>query len=584
MKTTGRAGKLLAVLMMLSVLFIGNMTVNAAGTRMLAVAKTNAKKAKITWDKVADADRYLVYYAKCGDQFKKYAKVKGSKSSYTFKKISQKKAYKVKVVAQKKKDGKYVNVGASLSIHFVTTNNKLLTNPQKIDIRKKSVSLMEGDTAVPRTVVRKAEKGKNYIEDHVEKIRYFSSDTSVATVNALGMVTGKKAGKCIIYAVAVNGLYDSIAVTVKAEPKAAESAGSYTLSYALTGEIPDEVDLPQSETIAAGEKITAAKISVPEGYTFSGWKNVPETMPEKNVTLTGKISRKSYKLTIKYTGPSKNSVPAGYEEETVEYKYGEKVTLPRNAEKGYKFCGWDKTIKTMPAKDETVTGKWKKTYTLTYMVYQDSNMYDSQTQMTHVESRTQEFVEGESQKLLDPETLNIVKVNKFNMASNMWYPDGDFSYEDEYYWFHGWTEIYNGYGYVMPSPLPEDIYDMIDDLIKLRIEYDLKRLDIAGIKYDAEEFAKDPKYADDKLDELDDKLYDGPGLEDEISEKLSELWDEYFCDDETYNKYGKIIEKRNEIFDILDELMKKPLTEITLTEDKIFYGYFLNSKSEQSPS
>ena len=153
MKVAKRTCRLFAVLMMLSALMIGGMTVYAAGGKILATAKTNKKKAKITWNKVADADRYLVYYAKCGNKLTKKKKVSSSKTTYTFKKLKKNTCYKVKVVAQKKQGGKYKKVGSSYVIHFVTTNSKYITNPKKINIKKKSLSVKEGSTKVLQTAV-----------------------------------------------------------------------------------------------------------------------------------------------------------------------------------------------------------------------------------------------------------------------------------------------------------------------------------------------------------------------------------------------------------------------------------------------
>ena len=39
-----------------------------------------------------------------------------------------------------------------------------------------------------------------------------------------------------------------------------------------------------------------------EGYTFSGWSEIPETMPAQDVTVTGSFTINKYKLTYMVDG------------------------------------------------------------------------------------------------------------------------------------------------------------------------------------------------------------------------------------------------------------------------------------------
>lgn len=632
MKVARRALRLFAVLMMLSALLIGGMTVYAAGGKVMATAKTNTKKAKITWNKVADADRYLVYYAKCGNKLTKKKQVSSSKTTYTFKNLKKNTCYKVKVVAQKKESGKYKKISSSYVIHFVTTNSKYITNPRKINIKKTKLSVTEGDIKVLQTAVTKAKKGKSLLEEsHAAKVRYFSTDSSVATVNSLGMVTGKSEGTCKIYAVAVNGLYDSIDITVKAgakEEKADETteyevtykytgdvpkdapavpaaakyaAGStvkaaavpsvegytftgwvgevdkmpkhdvtvmgvwkqekYTLSYSVSGDVPDDFAVPQPEKYAAGEKVSAVKVSVPKGYEFSGWKTVPTTMPAKNVTLSGKFSRKSYTLTIQYTGLSAKSVPEEYKKgETVEYKFGDKVTLPKNAEKGYKFCGWDKTVKTMPAEDVTVTGTWKKVYTLTYMLYNDGyfryyepsdynedGYYYFNVSGQLVETKTQEFVEGEGQALYTIDDFDITKAVRLIRM-------GDYLDAGRYDALIGW--------YILPYPYYSITeYQMSQEILPVTKERIQILADYFGLDIDVDKVFTDKSYNREMGKEVGNALnaFYKTATEDEIAE-YKKLFDESD-------------EKLDAIYDKYDAIDPEAVTSYTLTDDMTVYGF-----------
>lgn len=50
---------------------------------------------------------------------------------------------------------------------------------------------------------------------HAPKLRYLSSDNTVAVVSKSGKVTAKSKGSCKIYAIAVNGVSKAINITVR---------------------------------------------------------------------------------------------------------------------------------------------------------------------------------------------------------------------------------------------------------------------------------------------------------------------------------------------------------------------------------
>ena len=120
------------------------------------------------------------------------------------------------------------------------------------------------------------------------------------------------------------------------------SVNSYKLCYMVDGEIYKTYDLEY------GSSITPEATPTKEGYTFSGWSDIPETMPAKNVTVTGTFSINKYKLIYKVDGSDYKSY---------DVEYGATIS-PESAptKEGYTFSGWSDIPKTMPAKDVTVTG------------------------------------------------------------------------------------------------------------------------------------------------------------------------------------------------------------------------------------
>ena len=129
---------------------------------------------------------------------------------------------------------------------------------------------------------------------------------------------------------------------------------TYTLTYTVDGEF------YKSFEVKYGEEIKAIAEPTKTGYTFSGWKNVPSTMPASDVTVTGTFTVNRYKLTFISDGKV-------FDEKT--YEFGAAVKAPADPTKtGYTFAGWDKTVPaTMPAEDTVITAKWTvNSYTVTF--------------------------------------------------------------------------------------------------------------------------------------------------------------------------------------------------------------------------
>ena len=101
-----------------------------------------------------------------------------------------------------------------------------------------------------------------------------------------------------------------------------------------------------------GDVITPEPEPTKEGYTFSGWSEIPETMPDHDVTVTGTFTINKYKLTYMVDGEVYKSY---------DVEYGAAITHePAPTKEGYTFSGWSDIPATMPAKDVTVTGYFTK--------------------------------------------------------------------------------------------------------------------------------------------------------------------------------------------------------------------------------
>ena len=135
---------------------------------------------------------------------------------------------------------------------------------------------------------------------------------------------------------------------------------SFTLLYQVDGE-----DYKSYE-IEYGASITPEAEPTKEGYTFSGWSEIPATMPDHDVTVTGTFTINKYKLIYMVDGEEYRSY---------DVEYGAIITPEAEPTKeGYTFSGWSSIPATMPAEDVIIMGTFTKgAYKLIYMV--DGEVY-----------------------------------------------------------------------------------------------------------------------------------------------------------------------------------------------------------------
>ena len=101
---------------------------------------------------------------------------------------------------------------------------------------------------------------------------------------------------------------------------------SYQLSFIIDGET------VETKQVFYGANIVAPTPEEKVGYTFSGWGDVPATMPAKDLVISAEYKVNSYKLTFII------------DETVVEEKelaFGADIVAPATPDKeGQKFTGW----------------------------------------------------------------------------------------------------------------------------------------------------------------------------------------------------------------------------------------------------
>lgn len=148
------------------------------------------------------------------------------------------------------------------------------------------------------------------------------------------------------------------------EVTATFSINSYTLTYKVDGEV------YKTSSVVYGTALTLEAEPTKEGYTFSGWSEIPTTMPAHDVTVQGSFTINKYKLTY---------IVDGMEYKSYEINYASTITLEAfPVKEGHTFSGWSEIPQTMPAKDVTIIGSFTiNSYTLTYKV--DGEIYKTST-------------------------------------------------------------------------------------------------------------------------------------------------------------------------------------------------------------
>lgn len=181
---------------------------------LLRAQTTKLKKNSVTvkWNKVKNADGYIVYGAKCGakSKYKVLKVVSGKTTSYTHKKLKKGTYYKYNIVAFKYVNGVKVTLATSKKIHATTLGGKYGV-AKAVKLNKSKVKIKKGKTfKIKASEIKKDKKIKRH-----RAICYESSNTKIATVNSKGKIKAKKKGKCTIYVYAQNGVYKTVKVTVK---------------------------------------------------------------------------------------------------------------------------------------------------------------------------------------------------------------------------------------------------------------------------------------------------------------------------------------------------------------------------------
>lgn len=147
-----------------------------------------------------------------------------------------------------------------------------------------------------------------------------------------------------------NGLKDNpyhFVVTEDFALSAIFAPNRYVVAYMIDDQI------WYSDTVAYGDTIRVPSYPEKEGYTFSGWIDLPVKMPSHNLNVTGYFSVNVYTITYLIDGEVYQIVECPYGEVIVPL---EEPDIP-----GKIFSGWQDVPELMPAHDLVITGSFVTT-------------------------------------------------------------------------------------------------------------------------------------------------------------------------------------------------------------------------------
>lgn len=178
---------------------------------MELVVKGGKNRVTLNWKKVSGADGYMIYGAKCGTKMKYKKTVSNKTLTWTEKKLDAGIYYKYYVVAYKTVNGKKTMIGKSKDMHTATLG-KGYGYARQITVKKSEITLKKGATAtIKSTLVNTNDK----VKDHMQRVRYISTNQDVATVNANGKIKAVGKGTCQIFCYGLNGFTKKVKVIVK---------------------------------------------------------------------------------------------------------------------------------------------------------------------------------------------------------------------------------------------------------------------------------------------------------------------------------------------------------------------------------
>lgn len=189
----------------------------------LKAVKSSKTSIRLTWKGNGEVDQYQIF--RYNKKSRKYQKIyslknkkKAAKITWVDKKLKPNKTYKYRVATCKTVENKIYTSDFSYWVSARTyKKNARKVNSGIPRISKKVVYLNQCSAKKVKCIIKASKYGTNKKKEVLsKKVRWYSSNISIAKVDGTGKITaGKNTGKCYIYAKAHNGVTSKVKVNVK---------------------------------------------------------------------------------------------------------------------------------------------------------------------------------------------------------------------------------------------------------------------------------------------------------------------------------------------------------------------------------
>ncbi len=190
----------------------------------IKVIRHSSTSLRLSWNPLKDIDGYTIYqYDKKRRTYKPIKNISATKTSWIHKKRKRNSVYRYRIAAYKKYGEKKITGPKSIWVSskvYQRNKKKINARAPKVNKKKCNLGLCSGYQLTAESIPAKfgLNEAKRVFSP---KIRWFSSDKTIATVSANGRIqAGKTVGRCTVYAVAHNGIRTGITVEVKNYAKA----------------------------------------------------------------------------------------------------------------------------------------------------------------------------------------------------------------------------------------------------------------------------------------------------------------------------------------------------------------------------
>lgn len=201
---------------------IASIEPSPSGIVLASMTTRGADALNVFWTQAKYVDGYDVFLKKCSDKgrYQLVATVEGQgNAETTVTGLKPNTNYKGGVWAWVMKNGeKQYVLDKSPVVHVITGGIcKGVVNPSSLKLNHANVTLRLGRRVRLNGTVKSTLKGR--LLKHVPRLRFVSSDPSVASVDKKGDVTALKEGSCEVYVLTNNGIWKSVSVTVDPSPE-----------------------------------------------------------------------------------------------------------------------------------------------------------------------------------------------------------------------------------------------------------------------------------------------------------------------------------------------------------------------------